>query len=94
MPPSPLVRSKPGELPPILKLLILACSPCLTIPLSINEAKIRQISELNIKYQTTKKDDNIKLLQSQGDRQQAELQKISVERNLTVVGVLLLTLIP
>jgi len=51
-------------------------------------AKNRQLQELNIKYETEKKDKDIQLLTQQGDLQQAQLIQSTLTRNITIVGAL------
>lgn len=52
-----------------------------------NATKSKQIADLQIKYETSQKEQSIKLLQSHSKSQQAELQKLNLERNITFVGV-------
>ncbi|NCD72122.1 sensor histidine kinase [Mucilaginibacter agri] len=52
-----------------------------------NATKSKQIADLQIKYETSQKEQSIKLLQSQSKSQQTELQKLNLERNITFVGV-------
>jgi two-component sensor histidine kinase len=58
-----------------------------------NATKSKQVADLQIKYETAKKEQSIKLLQSQGKSQKAELQKLNLERNITFVGVGMLFII-
>jgi two-component sensor histidine kinase len=55
-----------------------------------NAVKSKQISELNISYETNKKEQSIKLLQSQGRTQRDELKR---ERSITVGGIIMLLII-
>jgi two-component sensor histidine kinase len=55
--------------------------------------KHQQISELMIKYETEKKEQSIKVLKSESKRQYTELQKVNLERNLTLGGVVMLIII-
>jgi two-component sensor histidine kinase len=56
-------------------------------------AKDKQVSELNIKYETVQKEQSIKDLHSQGAVQQARLDKANLQRNITIAGVVLLLII-
>ena len=58
-----------------------------------NEAKIKQISELQIQYDTEKKDNDIQLLTKQDLLQKKELHQASVLRNLTLAAVALLIIV-
>ncbi|OKS86013.1 tetratricopeptide repeat-containing sensor histidine kinase [Mucilaginibacter polytrichastri] len=58
-----------------------------------NVTKSKQVADLQIKYETTQKEQSIKLLQSQGKSQQAELQKLNLQRNITFGGVGMLFII-
>jgi two-component sensor histidine kinase len=58
-----------------------------------NVTKSKQVADLQIKYETAKKEQSIKLLQSQGKSQKAELQKLNLERNITFIGVGMLFII-
>jgi two-component sensor histidine kinase/TPR repeat protein len=63
----------------------------------MNEAKIKSISQLEVAYETEKKDhqlrlknQNIQLLTNQGQLQKASLQKVKLIRNVTIGGSVLL----
>ena len=58
-----------------------------------NEAKARQISELQIQYETEKKDDNIQELTKQDQLQKKELRQATVLRNVTLAAVALLIIV-
>jgi two-component sensor histidine kinase len=58
-----------------------------------NEAKARQISELQIQYETEKKDNDIQLLTKQDLLQKKELQQASVLRKVTLAAVALLIIV-
>jgi two-component sensor histidine kinase len=60
---------------------------------SFNETKIKQISELQIQYETEKKDNDIQLLSKQGLLQKKELQQASVLRNVTLAAFALLIIV-
>lgn len=53
----------------------------------------QKLSELTVKYETEKKDQNIKLLREQQRIQHSELQKSRLIRNLTIAGSCLLALL-
>jgi len=55
--------------------------------------KEKQIAELNIQYETAQKEQSIKDLHNLGDLQQARLEKASLQRNITIGGVVLLLII-
>jgi two-component system, sensor histidine kinase PdtaS len=57
-----------------------------------NEAKSRQIEELQIQYQTAKNEENIKTLNNQTLIQQNELKQAMLEKNITIGGVAMLLL--
>ena len=61
----------------------------------LNEAKSRQIAELQIQYETEKKDNDIQLLTKQDQLQKKELHQASILRNVTMaaVGLLFIVLI-
>ncbi|HKO78963.1 MAG TPA: histidine kinase dimerization/phosphoacceptor domain -containing protein, partial [Chitinophagaceae bacterium] len=59
----------------------------------LNEVKARQISELQIQYETEKKDNDIELLTKQDILQKKELRQASVLRNLTLAAVALLIIV-
>ncbi|TCC90076.1 hypothetical protein EZ428_12365 [Pedobacter frigiditerrae] len=56
-------------------------------------AKDKQVAELNIKYETTQKEQSIKDLQNQRAVQQARLDKANLQRNITIGGGLLLLIV-
>jgi two-component sensor histidine kinase len=56
------------------------------------DTKARQIAELQIQYETAKKDQDISLLSKQGQLQQVEISRSNLIRNI-VLGGLLLTLL-
>ena len=60
---------------------------------SFNEAKIKQISELQIQYETEKKDKDIQLLSKQGLLQKNQLRQAAILRNATLAGVAFLIII-
>lgn len=55
-----------------------------------SEVKTRQIEELQIQYQTSKKEKEILLLNNKNREQQNALRSIAVTRNLIIAGILLL----
>ncbi|WP_316843914.1 sensor histidine kinase [Pedobacter psychrodurus] len=55
-------------------------------------SKTKQIQQLQIEYETEKKDKDIKILKSDSLIQQAKVQKANAMRNLTLGGVVLLVL--
>jgi two-component sensor histidine kinase len=55
-----------------------------------NEAKSKQIEELNVKYEVEKKEQNLTILQKENILQQKDLKQERITRNLILVGVLLL----
>ncbi len=52
-----------------------------------NATKSRQIADMLAKYESVKKEQAIKLLESQGRNQYAELQKTTLQRNITFAGI-------
>jgi two-component sensor histidine kinase len=52
--------------------------------------KDNKISELNIQYETAQKEQSIKNLHSQSAVQQARLEKANLQRNITIVGILIM----
>jgi len=58
-----------------------------------NATQSKQIAELQIKYETDKKEQSIQLLQAQAKSQHAELQNVSLQRNITIGGVAMLLII-
>jgi two-component system, sensor histidine kinase PdtaS len=57
-----------------------------------NQAKSKQIEELNIKYEVEKKQQNLTILQKENIVQQKSLKQERLTRNLILVGVVLLVL--
>ena len=55
-----------------------------------NATQSKQIAELQIKYETDKKEQSIQLLEAQSKSQRAELQNVSLQRNITIGGVAML----
>ncbi len=60
---------------------------------SFNEAKAKQISELQIQYETEKKDNDIQLLTKQDLLQKNQLRQAAILRNATLAGIALLIII-
>jgi len=58
-----------------------------------NATQSKQIAELQIKYETDKKEQSIQLLEAQSKSQRAELQNVSLQRNITIGGVAMLLII-
>jgi len=58
-----------------------------------NATQSKQIAELQIKYETDKKEQSIQLLEAQTRSQRAELQNVSLQRNITIGGVAMLLII-
>ncbi|MFC0773448.1 tetratricopeptide repeat-containing sensor histidine kinase [Terrimonas alba] len=58
-----------------------------------NVAKVRQIREVQVKYETEKKEQNIKLLEKESKIQQSELSQATVTRNWIIGGTGLLLVI-
>ncbi|UOE47011.1 sensor histidine kinase [Mucilaginibacter sp. SMC90] len=58
-----------------------------------NAIKNKQIEELDISYKTKENKQSIRLLQVQSKNQQAELQKVNMQRNITFGGVAMLIII-
>lgn len=56
-------------------------------------AKNQQMHELNIRYETEKKDNDIQFLKQQGDLKQAKLEQSHFARNMSFAGVAVLLLI-
>lgn len=52
--------------------------------------KDKQVSELNIQYQTAQKEQSIKDLHNKGALQQARLETANLQRNITIAGILLM----
>jgi two-component sensor histidine kinase len=59
----------------------------------LTETKSKQIEELQIRYETSKKEHEIELLTNQGKLQQAELKQGLFARNVTIAIVILLLLL-
>jgi two-component sensor histidine kinase len=57
-----------------------------------NSSKTQQIQQLQVAYQTEKKDKDIKLLQSDSLVQKGKLQQANYVRNVTLAGILILIL--
>ncbi|GAB2553203.1 hypothetical protein GCM10027085_50820 [Spirosoma aerophilum] len=57
-----------------------------------NEAKNKQVQEVQVKYETAKKDLNIRFLTEQGLLQQTQLQQANELKNVTLVSIVLLLL--
>ncbi|WP_276484040.1 histidine kinase dimerization/phosphoacceptor domain -containing protein [Paraflavitalea pollutisoli] len=55
--------------------------------------KDKQLAELNIQYETVQKEQAIKDLQSQRAAQQAETAKASMQRNITIGGILVMVIV-
>nr|WKN37554.1 histidine kinase dimerization/phosphoacceptor domain -containing protein [Tunicatimonas sp. TK19036] len=55
-----------------------------------NHTKSRQIEELQIQYETAKKEQDIALLQNESHFQQNQLQQARLTKNITIIGCLLL----
>lgn len=60
---------------------------------TFNAANSKQLSELNVKYETGQKEKNIALLKSQQAVQESKLKQVSWQRNVTFGGVAVFTLI-
>jgi two-component system, sensor histidine kinase PdtaS len=58
-----------------------------------NAAKDKQIAELQIKYNSEKKDQSITTLQMRSQNQAAELQKVNMQRDITIAGIMGLIII-
>jgi two-component sensor histidine kinase len=58
-----------------------------------NLSKSQQIAELEIKYETDKKEGYIKVLQSQAEKEQIALQKANLQKDLTLLGIFMLVII-
>ena len=58
-----------------------------------NEARSKQIEELQVQYETEKKEQNIQLLLNKSLLQENELQRANVSRNVTFAGILLMLII-
>jgi len=59
----------------------------------LNASNIKQIAEINIQYETERKNKNILLLQSQGNIQKEKLTETKVQRNVILGGTTMLFLI-
>ncbi len=57
-----------------------------------NSAKTKQIQQLQVQFETEKKDKDIRLLKSDSLVQQAQVQRANYMRNLTLAGIVLLLL--
>ena len=53
-----------------------------------NATQLKALENLKIKYETREKEQSIKLLQAKGSADRAELQKVGLQRNLTLAGIL------
>jgi two-component sensor histidine kinase len=60
---------------------------------TVDMEQTRQLDELNLKYATNKKDQDIRLLQQQALVRQAQLQQQAQTRNITLAGIGILLLI-
>ncbi|HXO74369.1 MAG TPA: sensor histidine kinase, partial [Puia sp.] len=58
-----------------------------------NATKSQQIADLQIKYEIDKKEQSYKLLEAQAKSEHAELQNVSLQRNITIGGVAMLLII-
>lgn len=58
-----------------------------------NAAKSKQFSELQIKYETTQNEQSMRFLQIKNKNQQTELQKVNLQRNITIAGIGMLFII-
>jgi two-component sensor histidine kinase len=58
-----------------------------------NMAKSRQIEELQVEYETTKKEQDIKILRKESQLQQTQLKEASLEKKVTIATILLLLII-
>jgi two-component sensor histidine kinase len=58
-----------------------------------NATKSKQIAELNIRYETEKKEQLYKFLEAQAKSEHAALQNVSLQRNITIGGVAMLLII-
>ena len=58
-----------------------------------NATKSQQIADLQIKYEIEKKEQSYKLLEAQAKSEHAELQNVSLQRNITIGGVAMLLII-
>ena len=58
-----------------------------------NVAKIKQIQELQIRYETDQKEKDIKLLKSDSLIQQNKAQRANIQRNITLAGIVILALL-
>ena len=58
-----------------------------------NATKNKQIAELQIEYKTNQKDQSIKMLQMQSKSQETELQKVNLQRDITIAGIVTLLII-
>lgn len=55
--------------------------------------KDKQLAELNIQYETAQKEQSIKNLQSQGAARQAQMEKTTLQRNITIAGIFVMVVI-
>ncbi|MBS1665520.1 MAG: sensor histidine kinase [Bacteroidetes bacterium] len=58
-----------------------------------NVTKSRQITDLQLKYESDKKNQSIRLLEAQAKSEHVELQNVSLQRNITIGGVAMLLII-
>src|SRR5258708_608915 len=58
-----------------------------------NATKSQQIADLQIKYEIEKKEQSYQLLEAQAKSEHAELQNVSLQRNITIGGVAMLLVI-
>lgn len=58
-----------------------------------NTTQLKALEGLKIKYETREKEQSIRLLQAKGQLDQTQLQKVGLQRNLTLGGILTLFLI-
>ncbi|AYL95404.1 tetratricopeptide repeat-containing sensor histidine kinase [Mucilaginibacter celer] len=50
--------------------------------------KVRQLNEINVKYETSQKEQTIKSLKSNALAQQARVEKANLQRNFTIAGII------
>ena len=56
-------------------------------------SKNKQIAELQIEYKTNQKDQSIKMLEMQSKSQTTELQKVNLQRDITIAGIVTVLII-
>ncbi|MDN3546749.1 tetratricopeptide repeat-containing sensor histidine kinase [Mucilaginibacter aquaedulcis] len=54
----------------------------------LSQQSLNQLTEIQVENQVSKKEESIKLLQSQAKTRDGEVQKVSLQRNFTIIGII------